>query len=72
MKLATLRPTTGTAAVRVNADDATATVIDGHSDLSSLLAQPDWREIAEGADGPTGKPSRSASMAWARSITPRS
>lgn len=53
MKLATLRLAGGTAAVRVNADNRTATVITGHSDLSSLLAQPDWRTIAAQADGTT-------------------
>lgn len=49
MRLATLRLAGGTAAVRVDAD--TATVIPGYADLSALLAQSDWRAIAEAADG---------------------
>ncbi|ART72055.1 2-hydroxyhepta-2,4-diene-1,7-dioate isomerase [Mycobacterium dioxanotrophicus] len=53
MKLATLRLAGGTAAVRVNADNRTATVVVGHPDLSSLLDQADWRTIAAQADGAT-------------------
>ncbi|KUI44585.1 2-hydroxyhepta-2,4-diene-1,7-dioate isomerase [Mycobacterium sp. GA-1199] len=50
MKLATLRMAGGTAAVRVDSAD-TATVIPGYTDLSALLADPDWRVIAERAAG---------------------
>lgn len=53
MKLATLRLAGATAAVRVNADNRTATIITGHPDLSDLLAQPDWQTIAAQADGAT-------------------
>jgi acylpyruvate hydrolase len=49
MKLATLRLDGATAAVRV--DGNTATVINGYADLSALLAQPDWRFVAERATG---------------------
>ncbi|MQY27095.1 fumarylacetoacetate hydrolase family protein [Nocardia aurantia] len=50
MRLATLRLDGATAAVRVD-DDATATVVDGYSDLSALLADPAWRDIADRAAG---------------------
>ncbi|MEV6338709.1 fumarylacetoacetate hydrolase family protein [Nocardia vinacea] len=53
MRLATLRldsNASATAAVRVDSDEF-ATVIDGFADLSELLADPDWRAIAEAADG---------------------
>ena len=52
MKLATLRRAGGTVAVRVESD-TTATVIDGYRDLSVLLADPDWKSIAENASGDT-------------------
>ncbi|MFD9829707.1 fumarylacetoacetate hydrolase family protein [Tsukamurella tyrosinosolvens] len=51
MRLATLRIPGGTIAVRAD-DDGPATTINGYQDLSDLLAQPDWRTIAESADGP--------------------
>ncbi|SKG69905.1 fumarylacetoacetate hydrolase [Mycobacteroides abscessus subsp. bolletii] len=51
MKLATLRLDGTTAAVRV--DDDTATVIDGYLDLSALLVDPDWKELAGKASGQT-------------------
>ena len=50
MKLATLRRAGGTAAVRVDSD-TTATIIDGFADLSALLADPDWKSLAENASG---------------------
>lgn len=50
MKLATLRRNGTTAAVRVDNDDS-ATVIDGYVDLSALLDEGNWRELAENADG---------------------
>lgn len=49
MKLATLRLDGTTAAVRV--DDDTATIIDGYPDLSALLADTDWKSIAQNASG---------------------
>lgn len=49
MKLATLRLDGTTAAVRV--DDDTATVIDGYRDLSALLVDPDWKQLARNASG---------------------
>lgn len=51
MKLATLRLDQTTAAVRV--DGTTATVIDGYPNLSALLAERDWKSIAEKASGRT-------------------
>jgi acylpyruvate hydrolase len=52
VRLATLRLDAGTVAVRL--DSATsATTIDGYADLSSLLADPAWRETAERASGAT-------------------
>ena len=50
MKLATLRRNDTTIAVRVD-DDTSATVIDRYVDLSALLADPNWRDIAETAAG---------------------
>ncbi|MFE9322424.1 fumarylacetoacetate hydrolase family protein [Nocardia sp. NPDC052278] len=51
MRLATVRLNWNvTAAVRVDNDEF-ATVIDGYTDLSELLAAPDWRQIADSADG---------------------
>lgn len=52
MKLATLRLAGSTAAVRID-DDTTATVIDGYSDLSALLANSEWKTIAANASGST-------------------
>ena len=52
MRLATLRVNSGTAAVRIDTDD-TATVIDGYADLSDLLCDPDWEQIAQDASGGT-------------------
>jgi acylpyruvate hydrolase len=51
VRLATLRLNSGTAAGRVDADDM-ATVIDGYADLSDLLCDPDWEQIAQDAAGP--------------------
>lgn len=48
MKLATIRTTDGTRAVRVNED---AAVELGHADLGELLRRPDWRVEAHAADG---------------------
>ncbi|MET8873194.1 fumarylacetoacetate hydrolase family protein [Nocardia sp. NPDC004604] len=49
MKLATLRIEGASAAVRV--DSATATIIDGYTDLSDLLTDPEWKELARSASG---------------------
>lgn len=48
MKLATLRTGLGTTAARIDADAAVAIDVD---DVGALLARPDWRELAERADG---------------------
>jgi acylpyruvate hydrolase len=53
MRLATVRTTTGNRAVRIDADAAVET---GHPDVGALLAEPDWRAVAEGADGPGHDP----------------
>ena len=50
LKLATLRRDGATVAVRVDSD-TTATVIDGYTDLSALLADPNWRAVAANAAG---------------------
>jgi acylpyruvate hydrolase len=50
MRLATIRTADGTRAVRVDGDRAVET---GHPDVGALLAEPDWRAVAEAADGPT-------------------
>jgi acylpyruvate hydrolase len=52
MRLATLRDAATTVAARADSDTS-ATVIDGYADLSMLLADPDWRTIAEAASGRT-------------------
>jgi acylpyruvate hydrolase len=48
VKLATIRTTTGTAAVRVDDDGAVEL---GAADLGEFLARPDWRAAAESASG---------------------
>ena len=50
MRLATLRLTEGTVAVRLE-DDDTAVEITGVPDVGALLAADDWRELAAAADG---------------------
>ncbi len=50
MRLATLRLDGGTTAVRVDSDTS-ATVVDGYTDLSALLSDPDWKAVAERAAG---------------------
>ncbi|MEW5812753.1 MAG: fumarylacetoacetate hydrolase family protein [Actinomycetota bacterium] len=50
MRLATLRTAAGTAAVRID-DSITATTIEGFSDLSELLIDPNWRALARDAAG---------------------
>lgn len=49
MKLATLRTSSGTTAVRVDGDRLVEV---GAPDVGALLAQPDWVVKAAGADGP--------------------
>lgn len=49
MRLATIRTSDGTRAVRV---DAAAAVETGHGDVGALLAEPSWRELAAAARGP--------------------
>lgn len=50
MKLATLRTSSGSRAVRVDADGYTEL---GYGDLGQLLAEPDWRNRAETTTGGT-------------------
>ncbi|MER5217793.1 fumarylacetoacetate hydrolase family protein [Streptomyces sp. NPDC002838] len=49
MKLATIRTADGTAAVRLDGDQAVET---GAPDVGTLLRRPDWRAYAAAADGP--------------------
>lgn len=49
MKLATIRLSTRTAAVRIDDSEAIET---GHNDVGALLAQPDWLASAAAANGP--------------------
>ena len=49
MKLATIRTSTGTAAVRVDADGLVET---GQADVGALLQLPDWKQVAAAASGP--------------------
>ena len=49
MRLATIRTTNGTQAVRIDGDRAVET---GHVDVGALLQDPQWRAVAERADGP--------------------
>lgn len=51
MRLATIRTSGGTRAVRIDADDATA-VETGHADVGELLRDPAWRDAAAEAGGP--------------------
>lgn len=50
MRLATIRTATGTQAVRIDGD---TTVETGHTDVGALLQDPDWRAVAERAQGPS-------------------
>lgn len=49
MKLATIRTSDGTTAVRVEGDTLVAI---GHSDVGVLLREPNWRDVAASATGP--------------------
>jgi acylpyruvate hydrolase len=50
MRLATIRTATGNRAVRIDVDAAVET---GHPDVGALLAEPEWRVVADAAHGPT-------------------
>jgi acylpyruvate hydrolase len=50
MRLATIRLEAGTRCVRIDETDEGA-VETGHADVGELLAHPDWRATAAGADG---------------------
>ncbi|MGA1838122.1 fumarylacetoacetate hydrolase family protein [Herbiconiux sp. 11R-BC] len=63
MKLATLRTPAGTVAVRV--DETDAVEIDGYADVGALLANTDWRSIAETAGGLAHPLDGIADTAWA-------
>lgn len=49
MRLATIRTTTGTRAVRIDGEQAVET---GDADLRALLSRPDWPVVAAAAAGP--------------------
>jgi acylpyruvate hydrolase len=49
LRLATIRTTEGTRAVRLDDDAAVET---GHADVGALLGDPDWRSLAGTVDGP--------------------
>lgn len=63
MRLATLRRDGGTAAVRI--DGETAVEIVGFADVGALLAEPDWRDLAERAAGRMLPVAEIPSDAWA-------
>jgi acylpyruvate hydrolase len=50
MRLATIRTAAGTRAIRIDGDRAIET---GHPDVGVLLGEPNWRERATAADGPS-------------------
>lgn len=52
MKLVTIKNALGSLAARLDGDVATEIVNPGVPDVGALLARPDWKEIAERADGP--------------------
>jgi acylpyruvate hydrolase len=68
MRLATLRTSDGTIAVRV--DGANATEIPGVADVGQLLTDPDWQSRAALADGPVRELADLADEAWAP-VVPR-
>ena len=63
MKLATLRRAAGTTAAVITGDSAIE--IDGVADVGVLLANPDWRRIADAAAGTVHPLSSIESSAWA-------
>jgi acylpyruvate hydrolase len=68
MKLATLRTTTGNTAVLITDDSAIE--IDGVADVGALLGNPEWRAIAEAADGKVHALDSIDNTAWAP-VVPR-
>ena len=68
MKLATLRTAAGTSAVVVGDDSCTE--IAGFADVGALLANPDWRSLADAATGATYPLSAVDPAAWAP-VVPR-
>lgn len=67
MRLATIRKSDATVAVRV--DETDVVEIDGHADVGSLLAVEGWREIAESADGARTPIADLDPRAWAPVVT---
>lgn len=63
MRLATLRTTDGTVAVRV--DETSAVAIEGFADVGALLADPTWSDIATTATGKEFALSELAPEQWA-------
>lgn len=63
MKLATLRSNGTTTAVVITDDSAIE--IPGFADIGALLAQPDWRTVADAAAGPTYPLASIDNQAWA-------
>ncbi|MCS5722557.1 fumarylacetoacetate hydrolase family protein [Herbiconiux sp. CPCC 203407] len=63
MRLATLRTTGTTVAVRV--DETSAVEIDGFADVGALLAHPDWKAIADAASGTAHPLHDIADESWA-------
>lgn len=63
MRLATLRTTSGTIAVRIDGD--TAVEITDVTDVGALLKDPAWRERAAAADGPRRSVAGIADAEWA-------
>lgn len=53
MKLVTIKTALGTLPARVDGDIATEITRPDVPDVGALLGHPDWREVAEQADGPT-------------------
>jgi acylpyruvate hydrolase len=62
MRLATLRTADGTVTVRIDGDSAVT--IPGVSDVGALLRDPDWRAVAEAADGAALAVADLAPEAW--------
>ncbi len=63
MKLATLRTTDGTVAVRIDGD--TLVEIPGMADVGALLADENWRDVAAGASGNSHRLNSIEPMRWA-------
>jgi len=63
MRLATLRTGDTTIAVRIGPTEAVQ--IDGFTDIGTLLANPDWRDLAAAAAGPARALAELADADWA-------